>query len=315
MTTQDAPRVEVVPAWETEMVELAPGVHTYVQATGGFCISNAGLLAGRRSSVAVDALFVPRMTRAFLDAAARVLQSPIETLVNTHHHVDHTLGNHLFAGRTIIGHDLTRAEMQRTGNPAARISAIAPHFAQDLADPSISILPPNVTYSERMTLYVDDREVQLIHVPTAHTIDDTLVYLPAEKLLFAGDVTFFYVTPLAFEGSILGWLAALDILDGMDAERIIPGHGPVGTPAHTALLRGYFETLRDQARRCYEAGDPVERAIMSIDLGPYAAWGEPERIVPNVMRLYQDFSGVPWAPLDLTASGALQRQWLAARGR
>lgn len=310
----NAPRADVIPSWDTELLELAPGVHAYVQATGGFCIANAGLLEGRQASTAVDALFVPRMTRAFLDAAARVPASPIETLVNTHHHVDHTLGNHLFAGRTIIGHELTRTEMARVGNPSARISAAAPHFAQDLADPSISILPPNVTYADRMTLYIDDREVQLIHVPTAHTIDDTLVYLPAEKLLFTGDVTFFYVTPLAFEGSILGWLAALDTVDKMDAERIVPGHGPLGTPGHTALLRGYFETLRDQARRSYDAGDPVERAIMSIDLGPYAAWGEPERIVPNVMRLYQDFSGAPWAPLDLIASGALQRQWLAAQG-
>ena len=313
MTARGAPRADVVPEWGTEMVELAAGVYAYIQATGGFCIANAGLVTGRGGSVAVDALFVPRMTRAFLQEAARVTAGPIDTLVNTHHHVDHTLGNHAFAGRSIIGHSLTRSEMQRVGDPRDRLAAMAPHFAPDLAEP-IAIVPPNITYTDRMTLYVDERELQLIHVPTAHTIDDTLVYLPDERLLFAGDIAFFYVTPLAFEGSILGWLDAIDTVNSMNVERIVPGHGPMGSPADLALLRGYFELLRDQARRHYDAGVPAEQAVLQIDLGPYGVWGEPERVVPNVLRLYQDFSGAPWAPLDLASLRAGQEAWLAQRG-
>jgi cyclase len=294
------------------MADLVPGVYAYVQAGGGFCVSNAGLVAGRAGSVAVDALFVPRMTRAFLDEAARVTAGPIDTLVDTHHHVDHTLGNHAFAGRTIIGHTLTRTEMQRVGDPSDHIAAMAPQFAPDLAG-EIAIVPPNVTYTDRMTLYVDEREVQLIHVPTAHTIDDTLVYLPAEQLLFAGDIAFFYVTPLAFEGSVLGWLDAIAAVEAMDVERIVPGHGPVGSHAELGLLRGYFELLHDEARRLYDAGVPADQAALQIDLGPYAAWGEPERAVPNVLRLYQDFSGAPWAPLDLVTVRDAQDAWLARR--
>lgn len=313
MTQGSAPRADVIPEWDTEMVRLAPGTYAYVQATGGFCIANAGLITGRSGSVAVDALFVPRMTRAFLDEAARVAAGAIDTLIDTHHHVDHTLGNHAFAGHTIIGHALTRTEMQRVGDPRDRLAAMAPHFAPDLAQP-IPIVPPNMTYSERMTLHVDEREVQLIHVPTAHTIDDTLVYLPAERLLFAGDIAFFYVTPLAFEGSVLGWLDAIATIEAMDVERIVPGHGPVGSRAELALLRGYFELLRDQARRHYDAGDPAEQAVRQFDLGPYAAWGEPERVVPNVLRLYEDFSGAPWTPLDLVALRGAQEAWLARRG-
>lgn len=313
MPSSSAPRADLIPVWQTEMVELERGAFAYLQATGGFCISNAGLLAGRSGSIAIDALFVPRMTRAFLDEAARVIAAPVDTLIDTHHHVDHTLGNHAFAGKTIIGHTLTRTEMQRTGNLAERIVAMAPQFAADRIE-TIAIVPPNVTYSERLTLYLDDRELQLIHVPTAHTIDDTLVYLPAEKLLYAGDIAFFYVTPLAFEGSLLGWLEAIATVEAMDVERIIPGHGPVGGKAELALQRGYFELLRDQSRRHYDAGTPPEQAVMAIDLGPYAAWGEPERIVPNVLRLYQDFSGAPWTPLDLGAAAPTTAAWLAKHG-
>ena len=314
MVQQGTPGAGATPAWETELVELAPGVFAYVQAGGGLLISNGGLIAGGDASVAVDALFAPRMTRAFLDEAARVA-APIETLINTHHHIDHTLGNHAFAGRTIIAHALTRNEMRRTGSAAdlrTRVSALAPHFAADMQE-QFAIVLPNVGYEDRMTVYVDDRAVQLIHVPTAHTIDDTLVWLPEEKLLFAGDICFFYVTPLAFEGSILGWIRALGTVEALGAERIVPGHGPVGGAADLALLRGYFERLRDEARRHYDAGRPAEEAVMAIELGPYAEWGEPERIAPNVLRLYEDFSGRPWAPLDFAAFYGLQRAWLARR--
>lgn len=302
-----------VPTWNTEMIELAPGVSAYVQAGGGFCVANAGLIAGRDGTTAIDALFVPRMTRAFLDEAARASASPIDRLVNTHHHVDHTYGNHAFAGKTIIAHDLTRAEMQRVGNPGARIVAMAPQFAEDLAQP-VPITLPTLTYSDRLTLYVDDREVQLLHVPTAHTIDDTLVYLPEEKILFAGDIGFFYVTPLAFEGSILGWIEAIRRVEAMDVERIVPGHGPLGDKQHMVLLRGYFEHLRDESRRRFDAGMPAPAAVLDIDLGPYRAWAEPERIAANVLRLYEDLSDAEWQPLDLAALGRLQRLWLEKNG-
>ena len=315
MVQQGTPGAGATPAWETELVELAPGVYAYVQAGGGLMISNAGLIAGGDASVAVDALFAPRMTRAFLDEVARVAAAPIETLINTHHHIDHTLGNHAFAGWTIIAHALTRNEMRRTGSAAdlrTRVSALAPHFAADMQE-QFAIVLPNVAYEDRMTVYVDDRAVQLIHVPTAHTIDDTLVWLPEEKLLFAGDICFFYVTPLAFEGSILGWIRALGTVEALGAERIVPGHGPVGGAADLALLRGYFEHLRDEARRWYDAGVPADEATTRVDLGAYAAWTEPERVAPNVQRLYQDFAGAPWAPLDIMAMRQGQERWLAAK--
>jgi cyclase len=312
MARSHGPQPDAIPQWETGLVELTPGVYAYTQAGGGFCVANAGLVAGLEGSVAVDALFVPRMTRAFLAEAARMTAAPITTLIDTHHHIDHTLGNHAFAGKTIVGHSLTRPEMLRNRNAARFIAAMAPHFAPDLAE-DIPVVPPTMTYTDRMAVYVDDRELQLIHVPTAHTIDDTLVYLPQERLLFAGDIAFFYVTPLAFEGSILGWLDALDTIAAMDVERIVPGHGPVGTLDDLALLRGYFEHLRDETRRHYDAGHSAEQAVAEIDLGPYAAWSEAERVGPNVLRLYQDFAGVPWAPLSLDTVRQAQQAWLAKR--
>jgi len=117
------------------------------------------------------------------------------------------------------------------------------------------------------------------------------VLLPEERLLFAGDVAFHYVTPLAFEGHIGRWLEVCDRVDGLDVETIVPGHGPVGGKADLREMRGYLHYIRQQARAVFDAGRSEKEAAAAIDLGDYASWAEPERLPLNVGRLYQEFRG------------------------
>jgi cyclase len=186
----------------------------------------------------------------------------------------------------------------RTGMPLERLGQIVPHFLGEIA--SSSVLPPNVTFADRMELYLGDRRIELMHLGTGHTVDDVLVYLPDEKLLFAGDVAFHYVTPLAFEGHVSGWIAVADAVAEMDVETIVPGHGPVGDRSDLREMRDYLALLREQARAGWEEGAPAAEVAKRIDLGPYTNWGEPERVLPNVIRLYQEFDGTVDQPMDLS---------------
>ncbi len=290
-----------VPQWSTEMKEVADGVFAYVQATGGFCIANAGLIVGPEGAIAVDALFTPPMTRAFQEQIRRHTAKPVRQLINTHHHVDHTLGNEHFAEIDIIGHIRCRQEIERVGVPRDRLNAMAPHFADDIA--ASGIRPPNLTFADRMTLFLGDRRIELMHLGTGHTVDDVLVYLPEEKLLFAGDVAFHYVTPLAFEGHISGWIRVLDAIERMDVETIVPGHGPVGDKSDMREMRDYLALVRREARRGFHEGAPQEEVVRRIKLGRFSQWGESERLVPNVHRLYQEFRGEIDQPMDLALAG------------
>jgi len=280
--------------WETGASELAPGVFAYVQATGGLCIANAGLIAGRESATAVDALFTPSMTRAFLDEAARLTPLPVRQLLNTHHHLDHTLGNALFpAGAQIVAHAKAKAEMERVGLPLDLLRRFVPHFAPELDGVSLR-LPDRTFDGDGLDVRLDEdgRLLRLLHFGCGHTKGDVLVHLPEERVLFAGDVAFFYVTPLAFEGHIGRWIGVCRrVLDELDVDTIVPGHGPVGGKDELRLMLGYLELVRDGARRAFDAGAAEEEAVRAIDLGAYAAWGEADRIVPNVARLYQEFRG------------------------
>ena len=279
--------------WVTGTTEVATGVFAYVQATGGFCVANAGVIAGGGSTTVVDALFTPAMTRTLLAETGRLSDAPISRLLNTHHHVDHTLGNALFPRETeIVAHARAKAEMERVGlDVLGIIQRIAPEFVGQVD--GVTERLPDVTFDgETMEFEAGGRRLRLLHFGTGHTRGDVLVHLPDEKVVFLGDAAFFDVTPVALEGHMGNWIRVCDrILDEVDADVLVAGHGPVGTKADLRLFREYLRLVYDESRRAFDAGLGVRAATATIDLGAYAEWGDAERLSINVNRCYQEFRG------------------------
>jgi cyclase len=281
----------VASSWPTGLIEVAGGVFAYVQEGGGLCVSNAGLIVGPEGCIVIDALFAPSMTRAFRDEIRRVTDKPVRLLINTHHHIDHTLGNILFPEAMILSHANARREQQRVG--LGVLDLLRPRIPELIAETE-GIQPrfPDVTFTDDLSLDFGGRAIRLLHLGPAHTIGDALVLLPAERLLFAGDVAFHYVTPLGLEGHIGGWVDACDRVDGMEIDTIVPGHGPVAGKPELREMRGYLSTIREQARAAFDAGRTREEAARAIDLGAYAGWAEADdRLALNLVRLYQEFRG------------------------
>jgi glyoxylase-like metal-dependent hydrolase (beta-lactamase superfamily II) len=125
------------------------------------------------------------------------------------------------------------------------------------------------------------------------------VFLPKERVLFTGDLAFHYVTPLAFQGHVGRWIEAVDRALAFEADVIVPGHGPIGTKADVRLMREYLALVHQESRIRFDAGMPAEAAARDIKLGVYASWREPERILPNVMRCYQEFRDETDRELDV----------------
>ena len=282
------------------MREVAPHVFAYVQATGQTGISNAGLIVGADGAVAVDALMVPSMTRKLVAAIKKTTRKKVGALINTHHHVDHTGGNSFFGGATIIATTNCRAELAPGFPPAPLLQRFMPRFAREF--PGLALALPSVTFDERLVLHDGEREIHLWHPGTpAHTSGDATVFLPKERVVFAGDIAFHYVTPLAFQGHVGHWIAAVDRVLAFEADTIIPGHGPLGTRKELTLMRDYRALVRREAKIRFEAGMPAEAAARDIKLGAYASWHEAERLLPNVMRCYQEFRDETHLPLDIPA--------------
>ena len=291
-------RAEGPPNWKTGMREVGPRVFAYVQATGETGISNAGLIVGADGATAVDALMVPSMTRRLVAAIRRTTRKKIGALVNTHHHLDHTGGNRFFRGATIVATEKCRAALAPGFPPVPLLQRFMPVFAREF--PLLKLQLPTVTFEDRLVIHDGEREIHLWHPgQPAHTAGDATVFLPKERVLFAGDLAFHYVTPLAFQGHVGNWIRAADRVLELEADVIVPGHGPIGTKKDVRLMRDYLALVRDQAKQRFDAGQPAEEAAADIKLGVYASWREAERILPNVMRCYQEFRNETDRDMDI----------------
>lgn len=294
MSNQHVPHGTRLPAPTIE--EVSAGIFAYIQLDGSWFLNNAGCIAGSRSATVIDATGTEARARAWRAAVTSVTRNPVTALVNTHHHADHTNGNFMFAPATaIVGHELCREEIIRTGQ-FPRQSPLFP--GTDFGD--CPPAPPTITFRDRLSLYVDDLEVQLEYVGPAHTTNDVIAWIPSRRVVFSGDVLFNGGTPFMMFGSLAGSFEALDRIEALGADVIVPGHGPVAGPDLIGRVRAYLEFIRDNARRGFEAGiEPAELA-RELDLGPFAELSDSERLVPNLHRAYLELrGGARGAPLDL----------------
>ncbi|MEA2171521.1 MAG: cyclase [Solirubrobacteraceae bacterium] len=279
--------------------ELGDGLFAYLQPSGSWGYSNAGLVTADRESLLVDTLFDLRLTREMLAAMRPVTGTrPIETLVNTHANGDHCYGNELVPDRATIYATVAAAEEMKA-MPAARLHALSnlpdadiayfgEHAFGDFDFSEVSGRAPDETFVERLTLAVGDRTVELLDLGPAHTHSDSIAFVPSARTVFTGDLVFAQGTPVMWAGPVGNWLSACDTICGLEVDVVVPGHGPVTDKDGVRDVRAYLAFVAAQATERHRAGmGPVE-AAWDIDLGAYADWSDSERIVVTVDTLYRE---------------------------
>jgi glyoxylase-like metal-dependent hydrolase (beta-lactamase superfamily II) len=270
----------------------------------GWSWSNAGFVA-RGTGLMVDTFMDVRRTREALARLAEAGEREPARLVNTHHNVDHCWGNQLFRGREIYAHRRAAEHMAKDLQPAQLAALVAAEetspglawFASDLRGhfdfSEVEVTLPNRLLDADFALDVGGREVRLLSVGPAHTAGDVVVHLPEDDVVFAGDVIFRDCTPLGWEGTFAGWTSALERIVALAPAVIVPGHGPLcGVEGATELI-AYFRYVEREARHCFERGLSLAEAAAAIELGPYARWNQPERLVFNLARAYRELRGEP----------------------
>lgn len=164
----------------------------------------------------------------------------------------------------------------------------------------IQIVPPSVTFDDRLTMYVDALELQVIFVGPAHTTNDSIVWIPERNLLLAGDLVFSHCTPFVIQGSLIGHLRALEILRGLKAETVVPGHGDICGPRAIEDAIAYLRFVQETARKGFDAGLTPLQTAQATELGRFGEWHESERLVANLHRGYAEIRGEPLgAPINM----------------
>jgi cyclase len=166
----------------------------------------------------------------------------------------------------------------------------------------VEVAAPFLTFTECVTLWSDERRVEVRHVGTpAHTTNDSYVWLADERVLFCGDLLFNGGTPFVLMGSVTGALDVVEsVLRPLGAHTIVPGHGPVAGPELLDHVAGYLRFVLDLARHGHDAGlEPLE-AAREADLGEFAELTDPERLVGNLHRAYAELdTGERGSPVDV----------------
>jgi len=269
---------------ETGLLELATGVFAKIYPEGR---TNAGFVVGDEAVLVVDALMTPGLARELQEDVRRVCDRPIRYLVNTHYHGDHTFGNEVFAPTPIISHQRCREEMAERGEASLRrFATMRPELASELE--GVRIRLPDVTFSESLTVDLGGITAQLTHPGPAHTGGDTFVYVPERRALFAGDLLFARMVPFMADGHPQGWVQALERLEPLDADAVVPGHGLMATRKELREQRDLLADLCAVAAEALRSGVGEEEAASWPRLEKYAGLPRAEGMAIGIGRAYAE---------------------------
>ncbi len=230
-------------------------------------ISNAGFVVTPAGVVVIDALGSPALAGRLLAEIRKVTAVPVTHLIVTHYHADHIYGLQAFkaVGARIIAH---RAALEYLNSDNARLRLEASR--QELApwvDAATLLISADEWLDGPRDLNVGGVRFQIKPVGPSHTPEDLAIYLPQEKVLFAGDLVFRNRLPFVGQADSGHWIKALDEMLAFDTAVIVPGHGPVSNSAvqDMKVTRAYLVHLRATMGKAAKNMDPFDEAYKKAD--------------------------------------------------
>lgn len=232
-----------------------------------FLDQQIGVVLGGKDVLVVDTRSTPAQAREVTSELLELTPNPISIVVDTHWHWDHAFGNSAFRPASIWGH-LRTAERLRSGGEASRAELIEelPDLAEDFR--SVVIDPPDHTFTDRATVMVGDRTVELAFHGRAHTDADITVFVPDAKVLFAGDLLENGSPPSFGDSYPIEWPDAVERLLPLATGAVVPGHGAVGDHAFVVAQLAAFRGLVELARNVQDGSLNIEAARAGAPFGP-----------------------------------------------
>jgi cyclase len=254
-----------------------------VNSTVGIVLTSEGVVLIDTGQTVVD-------TRQVAEAVKKLTPLPVRFVINTEVHPDHTTGNFVFSPpAVVINHAGAGDAMRKADNPN-RFATAAPEIKA--AAEGYRLVAPHVEYQEKTTVRVGERVFELLRVRNAHSEADTAVWLPQERVLFAGSAaipnSLNNVRPFV---TIADLLAAAKMLRSLNPEVVVPGHGSPGTTRIFDESEKYYTLLLERVTAMVKAGKSREQIGMELRMPEYADWAYQDRMPSNIDAAYRAATG------------------------
>ncbi len=293
---------------EATLEELADGVYAYT-AQGD---PNVGAVVGDDCVMAIEARATPVMARQWIDELRTVTDKPIRHLALTHYHAVRTLGASAFGADWVIAHANTRRLIAERGRQdfESEVGRFPRLFRDVGSVPGLTW--PTVTFSDEMTVWLGRRRVELRYLGRGHTEGDIVIWLPGERVLFAGDLVEAQAAPYMGDAFVADWAGpTLARVAALGAGALVGGRGPTvrgGAVARAVdQTRDFLATIHrivtEVVRREGTLKEAFDLAYAALE-PRFGGWPIFDHCMPfNVQRTWDEVSGMR------------PRIWTAARDR
>ncbi len=277
--------------------EIGPGLFAYT-AEGD---PNSGVIVGDDAVMVIDAQATPAMAREVIERIRTVTDKPIRWLVLSHYHAVRVLGASAYGAEQIVASQATRDLIVERGREdmESEIGRFPRLFRGKETIPGLTW--PTLAFESAMTVWLGRREVRILHLGRAHTRGDTVVWLPKERVLFAGDTVEFGATPYCGDAHLADWPATLSRIRALEPEALVPGRGPAAKDAAACRLaiegtEAFTNRLFALTRSFAQRGASLEetyRAVVAAMRPEFGHWVIFDHCMPfNVSRAYDEALGL-----------------------
>jgi glyoxylase-like metal-dependent hydrolase (beta-lactamase superfamily II) len=249
-------------------------------------VPNIGVVLGDRAALVVDTAMGPRNGDVVRGIARELAGDRPLYVTVTHFHPEHGYGAQAFHDATIVYNREQHEEFRDKGQLYVDMfRTFGPQVAEQLE--GVELVQPNVVYDGSADLDLGGKQVQLRTWGLAHTRGDQVVFLPAERVLFTGDLVenrFFSIFPYfpPDDADVDGgkWIAVLEQLERLEPKIVVPGHGEVGDADLIAASREYLTLLRSETKRLAGDGAGAEEIVATLE--------------PQLRERYPDWDASEW---------------------
>ena len=264
--------------------QIIPGHYAYSTTNAGRVFSS-GIIVTSEGALVVDALDSEAIARAERESISSIVKQPVRYLVSSSFHDPYSKGNIAYADVFKIGHENYRAglvdQMERGNLSAEERRARL----------------PNETFRDRVTFSFGGKEIQVLYFGRAHTLGDSIIFVPQDRIAYLSEVFFLEEFPNMAQGYGVSWLRVLDAVEALGADIFVPGHGPIpddprGTRAALHRMRQILVDARDAIQREVARGATEDQAVAAVQLQQYEklpTYAAQREVA--VRRMYKELTG------------------------